>query len=184
MVHFGFLRAWSSVREPVLAELARWTHSFSPTWTLTCTGHSLGGALATLCAADVRALHPATPVSLVTFGQPRVGNAAWAAAVDGLCPHATRVIHDGDAVALCPTGDYCHGGRASGETAVAARTPGVGAAGAVPTAPVVPTVTDEEVWASLNSGGDSLWHHVEDAYFASIAQCVEQVLEEQGVPAA
>lgn len=72
----------------------------------------------------------------------------------------------------------------SGETAVAARTPGVGAAGAVPTAPVVPTVTDEEVWASLNSGGDSLWHHVEDAYFASIAQCVEQVLEEQGVPAA
>lgn len=45
-------------------------------------------------------------------------------------------------------------------------------------------MTDEEVWASLNNGGGSLWHHVEDAYLASLSQCVEQVLEEQGVLAA
>ncbi|GAB0493249.1 hypothetical protein MMPV_004525 [Pyropia vietnamensis] len=232
MVHFGFLRAWLSVRESVLAELARWTHGFSQSWTLTCTGHSLGGALATLCAADVRVRYPAIPVSLVTFGQPRVGNAAWAAAVDELCPHAMRVIHDGDAIALCPTGDYCHSGRtvrvnewgrlvvdgvdgagdgtegvaeqkrhggrdeggdgggrrvgegqggaSQGEDGAVTRTSEAGAAGALSTACVVPTVTDEEVWASLNSDGESLWHHVEDVYLASLSQCVEQVLEEQG----
>lgn len=230
MVHFGFLRAWLSVRESVLAELARWTHGFSQAWTLTCTGHSLGGALATLCAADVRARYPAISVSLITFGQPRVGNAAWAAAVDELCPHAMRVVHDGDAVALCPTGDYCHSGRTvrvnewgrlvvdgvdgardetegvaeqrrhvggdggedearggQGNTSqsgaeVVARTPEAGAPGALSAACVVPTVTEEEVWASLNSDGESIWHHVEDVYLASLSQCVEQVLDEQGVP--
>lgn len=112
LVHHGFLRAYASVRDPLMAEMSRATTAFSPGAPLTCTGHSLGGALATLSAADVRARHPATPVTLVTVGQPRVGNAAWAAAVEALCPTATRIVHDGDAVARCPTGGYIHAGRA------------------------------------------------------------------------
>jgi hypothetical protein len=48
---------------------------------VTCTGHSLGGAIATLCALDL-AISRNVDVSLVTWGGPRVGNAAF---VDLLC---------------------------------------------------------------------------------------------------
>ena len=39
-----------------------------------CVGHSLGGALATVCAVWAPEQYPLAPVSLYTFGQPRVGN--------------------------------------------------------------------------------------------------------------
>ena len=41
---------------------------------ITVTGHSLGGALATVCAVWAPEQYPLAPVSLYTFGQPRVGN--------------------------------------------------------------------------------------------------------------
>ncbi|EYB84297.1 hypothetical protein Y032_0320g2411 [Ancylostoma ceylanicum] len=49
------------------------------------SGHSLGGALATLAASNLvqlRVLANADKVKLVTFGQPRVGDQAFAKAVD------------------------------------------------------------------------------------------------------
>ena len=36
------------------------------------TGHSLGGALATLAAIDLAKQHPGCPLCLYTFGCPRV----------------------------------------------------------------------------------------------------------------
>lgn len=112
LVHFGFLRSYGAVRERVLAELAHHTRGHAPGWTVICTGHSLGGALATLAAADLRARHPdGAAVSLVTFGQPKVGNAALSRTLNGLCADAFRVVNDADAVARSPAGDYYHGGR-------------------------------------------------------------------------
>ena len=47
------------------------------------TGHSLGGATATLCAAAVNARASAyCRITLITFGSPRVGNGAFAVAID------------------------------------------------------------------------------------------------------
>ena len=40
------------------------------------TGHSLGGALAVLCALDLQDIYG--NINLYTFGCPRVGNAAFA----------------------------------------------------------------------------------------------------------
>eukprot|EP00170_Pyropia_yezoensis_P008149 contig_33917_g8176 len=77
------------------------------------TGHSLGGALATLAAADVAARHPGgRPPVLYSFGQPKVGDAAFGAAVDALLPAAFRVVNDVDVVARAPAGSYRHVGRA------------------------------------------------------------------------
>ncbi|GAB0492201.1 hypothetical protein MMPV_003461 [Pyropia vietnamensis] len=110
-VHFGFLRAYASVREPLLAELGAITGSFSNQWDIYYTGHSLGGALATLAAADVRAQHPDVGGALVSFGQPKVGNTAFQVAVNSMLPAAFRVVNDADVVARTPTGGYVHVGR-------------------------------------------------------------------------
>lgn len=71
-VHWGFAQAYRVVK----AELDEWCRN-NPAARLVTTGHSLGGALATLFASD----HPTA--ELVTFGSPLVGNAAFAASFAG-----------------------------------------------------------------------------------------------------
>lgn len=72
-VHCGFREALGDVLDDLGAELDR--HPGKPLW---ITGHSLGGALAVLLAA--RALADGRAVGgLYTYGQPRVGDAEFAA---------------------------------------------------------------------------------------------------------
>lgn len=47
-------------------------------------GHSLGGALAMVAAAHQQLAIPGSVGAVYTFGGPRVGDAAWATAYDGL----------------------------------------------------------------------------------------------------
>jgi hypothetical protein len=63
-------------------------------------GHSLGGALATLCAHDLRAYLglSANLVSVYTFGSPRVGNNAFCSRYDELVPSTFRVVNAHDIV--------------------------------------------------------------------------------------
>lgn len=60
-------------------------------------GHSLGGALATLAAYDVRALGKthgcADNVSCITFGAPRTGNHAFARDLEQMVPDCWHVIN-------------------------------------------------------------------------------------------
>lgn len=51
MTHRGFTDIYASARDAILSLLG----TLSPEKTLYVTGHSLGGALATLCALDVAA---------------------------------------------------------------------------------------------------------------------------------
>jgi nuclear pore complex protein Nup85 len=55
MVHSGFLSAYRSVKDQVLSLVAALTAGASPgdPWVIWVTGHSLGGALATLCAYEL-----------------------------------------------------------------------------------------------------------------------------------
>lgn len=80
LVHRGFSDAldliWNRVTDGLNATL-------EPGCSLWVTGHSLGGALATLAAA--RLVNEAVPVvGVYTFGSPRVGDAACVAAVHRL----------------------------------------------------------------------------------------------------
>jgi triacylglycerol lipase len=89
LVHQGFARTYATVREAIREELTQ--HAGR----LLITGHSLGAALATLAAAD----HAARRPTLITFGSPRVGDAAFARLLAGLpirrfvgcCDVVTRV---------------------------------------------------------------------------------------------
>jgi len=112
-VHSGFLRAfdgapWDAVAREVDA-LAR------PGQSLWFTGHSLGGALAVL-AAMRWTLDGRTPEvsGLYTIGQPRVGDAAFATALEReLGPRTFRYVNHRDVVPRVPMRvlGYEHAGR-------------------------------------------------------------------------
>lgn len=62
------------------------------------TGHSLGGAAATLAGARLISMGiPSEQIEVITFGAPAVGNAAFAAKFDSIL-HLTRVVNNGDPV--------------------------------------------------------------------------------------
>ncbi|KAF7627259.1 Lipase_3 domain-containing protein [Meloidogyne graminicola] len=69
------------------------------------TGHSLGGALASLAAAEICStkLILAQKIKLITFGQPRTGDWVWAAAIDQLLPYYNyRVVNHRDVIVHLP----------------------------------------------------------------------------------
>ncbi|ETT57723.1 lipase class 3 [Paenibacillus sp. FSL R7-277] len=74
MTHRGFTDIYASARDAILSVLG----TLSPEKTLYVTGHSLGGALATLCALDVAANSAFTTPRLYTYGSPRVGDPDFA----------------------------------------------------------------------------------------------------------
>ena len=78
-IHEGFYTAYSAIRDQV-RNTARKLLSEHPTAKFLITGHSLGGALATLAGADIKIYlkNSATKVYLYTLGSPRVGNPEFA----------------------------------------------------------------------------------------------------------
>ena len=114
-IHDGFLEAFDSVRARIMAALddargagprARALNSTGDAvaeWHVFVTGHSLGGALATLFAAELAASGRRNlRISMVNFGSPRVGNAAFVEAYNKLVPDSVRVVNGSDAVPTVP----------------------------------------------------------------------------------
>ncbi|TKR82331.1 hypothetical protein L596_016071 [Steinernema carpocapsae] len=71
---------------------------------VTFTGYSLGGALASLASVKTVKLdfRPMYHVSLVTFGQPRVGNSIFANNHNRYVPNSYRIVHNADIVPHLP----------------------------------------------------------------------------------
>ncbi|UUZ92076.1 lipase family protein [Paenibacillus sp. P25] len=74
--HSGITRIYNSARKKILAALSR----LDPGKTLYITGHSLGGALAVLCAVDIAANTGFKSPGVYTYGSPRVGDSVFAKA--------------------------------------------------------------------------------------------------------
>lgn len=95
-VHSGFHGAYESIRDDIHRAIAK--HNILRIF---ISGHSLGGAMAVLAAADLGAVAVA---EVVTFGAPRVGNVAWAHVfkqrTEGV--RVLQVRDEGDAVCLVP----------------------------------------------------------------------------------
>jgi hypothetical protein len=75
-----------------------------PDYEVWITGHSLGGAMATVAASNiVKYGYIATSkLKLYTFGQPRTGDKTYATAHDALIPESYRLTHSRDMVPHIP----------------------------------------------------------------------------------
>lgn len=104
-VHSGFLAAYYSVKPRLMNVLDGLLDGAD--WKVLITGHSLGGALATLFAYDVaNRVYLTRPrpkhVSMYNYGSPRVGNSAFARRFKELVPDAWRVHNVDDVVPMVP----------------------------------------------------------------------------------
>jgi hypothetical protein len=88
--HLGFNKALDSIWPEIKASLQ---HIDAP---LYFTGHSLGGALATLATTRYR------PTALYTFGSPRVGDIDFVHSLDTLSNIIHRIVDDKDIVCTLP----------------------------------------------------------------------------------
>ena len=97
-VHHGFLDAYESV----IADLGHYLTSMVAQRPVFITGHSLGGALASLAALELK--HQGFAIAQIyTFGQPRVGNGAFKRLYDFALGESTfRVVFQEDIVARVP----------------------------------------------------------------------------------
>ena len=95
---------WNDLRQYVDEKIKN-----NPSYKVWVTGHSLGGALASLASTLIMYEGKTSRDNLLlyTFGQPRVGNYYYARAHDDLVPLSFRVTHYRDVVVHLPT---CHTG--------------------------------------------------------------------------
>jgi len=95
-VHRGFSQALDKIWDDVEVAIS----SLKGSQYLMMTGHSLGGALAVLAANRIG---ESRPVGLMTFGCPRVGNAAFCADVANRHPgQHMRFVNGADVVPMLP----------------------------------------------------------------------------------
>jgi predicted lipase len=106
-VHFGFVWAYKSVREAVKKAAKETTYK-----KILCTGHSLGGGLATLAALDIQYNNPDKQVSCYTLGSPKVGNDDFVASYNQRVPNSFRLVNHGDLIPSLPPLGYQHIGKA------------------------------------------------------------------------
>tara|TARA_R110002110_G_scaffold260260_1_gene475885 strand:- start:67496 stop:69490 length:1995 start_codon:yes stop_codon:yes gene_type:complete len=104
-VHRGFHEAFESAAGPVRENVLRASGQQKTVW---LTGHSLGGALASLAAMDLQA--QASLGGVMTFGQPRLFDADARRAVNELIsPVYFRFVNDDDIVTRIPP-NFGHAG--------------------------------------------------------------------------
>lgn len=109
-VHKGFISCYRSIRGQVLHYIATRIHKINQIYV---TGHSLGGALALLCAVDIQYNYPSAHISVYTSGAPAVGNKAFAKSYNKRVPDTTRTYMRRDLVPKLPPwwfGLRLHGG--------------------------------------------------------------------------
>ncbi len=110
-VHRGFLGAFQLVKDDLFNAIQRLRDKNHPQ-SLWCTGHSLGGALAVVAAAQL--LVDGHRVNgLYTFGQPRVGDETFAnECVRRIAGQHFRFVNNNDTVTRVPPREfaYAHAG--------------------------------------------------------------------------
>ncbi|MES1910684.1 MAG: hypothetical protein MHM6MM_003231 [Cercozoa sp. M6MM] len=105
-VHKGFLRGYSSSLDKQVRKLVELALKRFEAKRVTFTGHSLGGALATLAAVDIGQDLKTRGVSvdLVTFGSPRVGDETFVKfGVQSVTDVSFRIVNRRDAVPAVPS---------------------------------------------------------------------------------
>jgi hypothetical protein len=109
-VHQGFLKQYNSIKYNIIATI------YGQLWKnkdtikrIVFVGHSLGGGLATLGAAHVKALlGKEVTVECYTFGSPRVGNKKFRCFFDENIDISVRCVNGCDIITKIPKLNYYH----------------------------------------------------------------------------
>ncbi|KAL3695407.1 hypothetical protein R1sor_009483 [Riccia sorocarpa] len=123
LVHGGFLTAYDSAKAKLLSIVRSAInlrendtdseYGSTGTWHIYATGHSLGGALATLFALDLASSKLAKDgqihVTMYNYGSPRVGNKRFAEMYNKTVKDSWRIVNHRDIVPTVPRlMGYCH----------------------------------------------------------------------------
>jgi len=101
LVHAGFYEAYTVVSPSVVAAVKAIKQNH-PDLPISVTGHSLGAALAVICALDLAQSGFNGDVQVWTFGQPRVGNSVFANYYNMLIPISRRTVNHHDLIPHVP----------------------------------------------------------------------------------
>ncbi|CAH0043332.1 unnamed protein product [Clonostachys solani] len=99
-IHTGFSTAWNEISHDVFATLKEQV-SMHPDYDIVITGGSLGGAIATIAAAHIRAA--GYQADLYTYGSPRIGNDVLVDFITQQPGKLYRVTHRHDLVPRVPS---------------------------------------------------------------------------------
>ena len=111
MVESGFLSLYTSgtsespsLQEMVREEISRLLQTYGDEpLSLTITGHSLGAALATLTAYDIKTTFKRAPmVTVMSFGGPRVGNRSFRCQLEKQGTKVLRIVNSDDLITKVP----------------------------------------------------------------------------------
>jgi len=97
MIHRGFYAAYNLIRQDIEIAIDKPALNKKP---LYITGHSLGGALATVATKFTK--HKGGLAACYTFGSPRVGNDDW---INNIKTPIHRLVNAADCVTMLPPGD-------------------------------------------------------------------------------
>eukprot|EP00210_Caulerpa_lentillifera_P002903 g2771.t1 len=104
-VHDGFRRCYDSIRATVMEvvyDITQWKSD----WTICVTGHSLGGAVATICAFEfanrLTESFSKPRVIMMNFGAPRLGNKEFCRVYKDTVKESYRVINKMDIIHRIP----------------------------------------------------------------------------------
>ena len=116
-VHRGFYKSWTGngFNSRIMDRMIEFIeNSESQPAKVYLTGHSLGGALASLCAIDIMNAYDdrrdALDLTVYTYGQPRVGNKAFGMDYNNKVTNHFSVVNDQDPVSRIPKGNYKRNG--------------------------------------------------------------------------
>jgi hypothetical protein len=104
MIHAGIEEVYMNLREHLLPKTIEFAKKYEDA-KIVFTGHSLGAAVVTLAAIDTHDKYGmADRISVYSFGQPRIGNRAWAEYVDKVdfVSRIYRIRRIGDPVGHLP----------------------------------------------------------------------------------
>ena len=100
-VHQGYLKV---MRGQIASKLINAVRQLDPTIPCYITGHSLGGAIATMAAMEIALSIPEIreQIQLYTYAAPRIGDRTFAQAHSQLIPNSYRIVNLSDSVPLVP----------------------------------------------------------------------------------
>ena len=108
-VHIGFKSCWESVVGDTYDAIDTALENLQgETTDIVVSGHSLGGAVATLYAYSIKKHFPHYNVSATTIGSPRVGNKVFKENYDKSGIDTLRIVHNNDLVTHTPYIGFQH----------------------------------------------------------------------------